>query len=150
MCGARWLSLSLLIFFSSLAGHGSYAQVTISEANYQRLVLSLREAKSLSIELETLRLERESLLAERLQLLNEKELSLSEKEALLGENQTLLDEKAKLIADLGLSLTIACESLNQADLQAAKIEAENKVLKIGGAAGWGAAIVFGILYLISR
>ena len=88
-----------------------------------------------------MRLERESLLAERLQLLNEKELSLSEKEALLGENQTLLDEKAKLIADLGLSLTIACESLSEADQAAVKLEAEKKLLKIGGVAGWVAALI---------
>ena len=38
-------------------------------------------------------------------------------------------------------MTIACASLSKADQAAIKLEAENKLLKIGGAAGWVAALI---------
>ena len=141
MCAARSSFRLLLTSLFLASALGSYAQVTISETDYQSLKTNLLEAKIQSVELETLRLEREKLLIERKNLLAEKELSLTEKQKLLDENQKLLEAKDKLIADLSISLTIACESLSEADQAAVKLEAENKLLKIGGVAGWVAALI---------
>ena len=141
MCAARSSFRLLLILLFLAQALGSYAQVTISETDFQSLKANLQRAKIQSVELETLRLEREKLLIERKNLLAEKELSLTEKGKLLDENQKLLEAKDRLIADLSNSLTIACKSLREADQAAIKMEAENKLLKIGGVAGWAAALI---------
>lgn len=148
MCGRRLLFLLSLIVFSSVALFGAYAQVTISEENYQRLVMNLKEAKSLSLELENLRKEREQLLIEKENLLNEMQASLIERQALIEEKEKLLDEKKSLVKELSASLTIACQSLNEADLQAQKMEIENKILKWSTAASIPLAILFAVLYFL--
>lgn len=141
MCAARSSFRLFLISLFLASALGSYAQVTISETDFRSLKANLQQAKTLSAELETLRLEREKLLIEKKNLLAEKESSLTEKEKLLDENRKLLEAKNMLIAELSNSLTIACESLSGADQAAIKLEAENKLLKISGVAGWVAALI---------
>lgn len=134
MCAARlsfrWLLILLFLFCS----HGAFAQVTISESDFQRLKSSLQLVK---IDLKTWG---ESLNA-REQELKMRESSLNQRESDLTAREADLLESDHLIAGLSNSLTIACESLNKADIEAMKIQAQNKLLKIGGTAGWIAAIV---------
>ena len=73
--------------------------------------------------------------------LSARESSLKQKESDLQTREADLLTKDRLISELSNSLTIACESLSEADQEAIKLEAENKLLKIGGMAGWVAALI---------
>lgn len=148
MCERRWLFLLSLIVFSSVALFGAYAQVTISEENYQRLVLNLKEAKSLSLELETLRQERERLLAERQSLLDSMQNTLNERQALIDEKQKLLDENAKRIAELEALLTTASQSLKDAELEANSLELKSKLGLAGSISGWIAFFICLIIIIL--
>lgn len=148
MCERRWLFLLSLIVFSSVALFGAYAQVTISEENYQRLVMNLKEAKSLSLELETLRQEREGLLIERQNLLDSMQNTLNERQALIEEKQKLLDENAKRIAELEALLTTASQSLKQAELQASSLEVKSKLGMIGSVSGWIAFLICLVIIIL--
>ena len=147
-CVRPALSLSFSIFFSSVVLLPCYSQVVISETDFEKLIQNLKEVKSLSIELESLRNEREQLLAERQSLLNEMQSSLIERQALIDEKKKLLDEKEKLVKELSASLTIACQSLSEADLQAQKLETENKIFKVSTVASIPLAILFALLYFL--
>ena len=148
MCERRWLFLLSLIVFSSVALFGAYAQVTISEENYQRLILNLKEAKSLSIELETLRQEREGLLIERQNLLDSMQNTLNERQALIEEKQKLLDENAKRIAELEALLTTASQSLKDAELEASSLELKSKLGLAGSISGWIAFLICLIIIIL--
>ncbi|MFA6911338.1 MAG: hypothetical protein WCQ59_09480, partial [Candidatus Cloacimonadaceae bacterium] len=125
------LLLTSLFLASAL---GSYAQVTISETDSQQLKSNLLEVRTILTNWGESLNERESELSAR-------ELSLKKKESDLQTREADLLTKENLISELSISLTIACESLSEADQAAIKLEAENKLLKIGGMAGWVAALI---------
>ena len=134
VCAARSsfrLLLTSLFFASAL---GSYAQTTISEIDSQQLKSNLLEVRTILTNWG------ESLNAREAELL-ERESSLKQRESDLQTREADLLTKDRLISELSTSLTIACESLSEADQAAAKLEAENKLLKIGGVAGLVAALI---------
>lgn len=136
--------------FLSLALSPCFAQVVISESNYQALVKNLQLVK---IELknwgDSLN-QREQALSEREASLTLREESLKKKEQDLIKREQELLAKEKVTSELRNSLTIASESLRQADEEAVRLEAENKLLKIGGVAGWAVAAIAIILIFIPR
>lgn len=134
MCAARLSFRLLLISFFLASALGSYAQVTISETDSQQLKSNLLEVRIILTNWG------ESLNAREAELL-ERESSLKQRESDLQTRGADLLTKDRLISELSTSLTIACESLSEADRAAVKMEAENKLLKIGGVAGWVAALI---------
>lgn len=148
MCAGRLRFLLLSTLFLLVALFGAYAQVTISEENYQRLVMNLKEAKSLSLELETLRQERERLLAERQSLLDSMQNTLNERQALIDEKQKLLDENEKRIAELEALLMKASQSLKQAEIQASSLELKSRLGIIGSVSGWIAFLICLVIIIL--
>lgn len=134
VCAARSSFRLLLTSLFLASALGSYAQVTISETDYQSLKTNLLEVRSILLNSRKSINEREKELLAR-------ESSLKQRESDLETREADLLMKDRLISELSNSLTIACESLNEADQAAVKIEAENKLLKIGGVAGWVAALI---------
>jgi len=142
VCAARSsfrLLLTLLFLASAL---GSYAQVTISETDSQQLKSNLLEVRTILTNWG------ESLNAREAEL-SARESSLKQRESDLQTREADLLTKDRLISELSTSLTIACESLSEADQAAIKLEAENKLLKIGGMAGWVAALIAAVLLVFN-
>jgi len=140
-CAAPRLRLLFSTLFLSLALSPCFAQVVISESDYQQLVKNLQLVK---IELKNWG----DSLNQRELVLSAREASLSRREQDLTERERDLQTKEDLIVELRNSLTIASESLRLADSEAAKLEAENKFLKWGGAAGWLVAAVAVVILII--
>ena len=134
MCAARSSSRLLLTSLFLASALGSYAQVTISETDSQQLKSNLLEVRTILTNWG------ESLNAREAELLA-RESSLKQRESDLQTREADLLTKDRLISELSNSLTIACASLSKADQAAIKLEAENKLLKIGGVAGWVAALI---------
>ena len=134
MCAARSSSRLLLILLFLASALGSYAQTTISETDSQQLKSNLLEVRTILTNWG------ESLNAREKEL-SARESSLKQRESDLQTREADLLTKDRLISELSTSLTIACSSLSEADQAAVKLEAENKLLKIGGVAGWVAALI---------
>lgn len=130
-CSSFRLLLTSLFLASAL---GSYAQVTISATDSQQLKSNLLEVRTILTNWG------ESLNAREAEL-SARESSLKQRESDLQTREADLLTKESLIYELSTSLTIACESLNEADQAAVKLKAENKFLKISGVAGWVAALI---------
>ena len=142
MCAARSSFRLLLILLFLAQALGSYAQVTISETDSQQLKSNLLEVRTI------LTSWGESLNAREAELL-EIESSLKQRESDLQTREADLLTKENLISELSTSLTIACASLSEADQAAVKLEAENKLLKIGGVAGWVAALLAAVFLVLN-
>ena len=134
MCAVRSPFRLLLISLFLASALGSYAQITISETDSQQLKSNLLEVRTILTNWG------ESLNAREKEL-SARESSLKQRESDLQTREADLLTKENLISELSTSLTIACESLSEADQAAVKMEAENKLWKIGGVAGWVAAII---------